>query len=240
VTSRERYGAALDTSMRGSSGALGAASLQLEPTLDQLLAEPMVQQLMLRDGIDEVRTRLLLRQIAAARRVTEPQCLQSMPLAKDDSSTIAWLLHDTARLWRSRYEREVRAQLPGMTAARCVALTQLAQHKGVNQAALAQILDIRPITLARLLDRLEEAGFVARTPDPQDRRAYVLVLTVKALPIIEWIYGLNRKTYDEMQFGISRAEAGQLRSLLYRMRSNLTGPQGKVPSPGPLQTHDPA
>jgi DNA-binding MarR family transcriptional regulator len=109
-----------------------------------------------------------------------------------------------------------------MTRARCAVLIQLAQHEGINQAALAQILDIRSITLVRLLDRLEAAGFIARMPDPDDRRAHVLALTAKALPIIECIYHLRRKTYDDLQLGISEAEANQLRALLCRIRSNLT------------------
>jgi DNA-binding MarR family transcriptional regulator len=108
-----------------------------------------------------------------------------------------------------------------MTRARCAVLIQIAQHEGGNQAALAQILDIRPITLVRLLDRLEAGGLIARMPDPRDRRAHVLALTAKALPIIEYIYDLTRKTYNDLQLGISKAEASQLRTLLRRIRSNL-------------------
>ena len=62
---------------------------------------------------------------------------------------------------------------------------------------------------------------VARLPDPDDRRAHVLTLTAKALPIIESIYDLSKKIDDDLQLGISNAEASQLRALLCRMRSNL-------------------
>jgi MarR family transcriptional regulator, transcriptional regulator for hemolysin len=140
----------------------------------------------------------------------------------DQPNMIMGLLLDTARLACSRYDRALRAHLPGMTPGRCAVLMQLAQHKGFNQAALAQILDIRPITLVRLLDRLEAAGFVERIPDPDDRRAHVLALTAKALPIIESIHDLNRKTFDDPHLGISEAEATQLRVLLSRIRSELT------------------
>jgi MarR family transcriptional regulator, transcriptional regulator for hemolysin len=91
-----------------------------------------------------------------------------------------------------------------------------------NQSALAQILDIRPIALVRLLDRLEAGGFVERITDPDDRRAHVLALTAKALPIIERIHELNRKTCNDLHLGISEAEATQLRVLLSRIRSELT------------------
>jgi len=187
-----------------------------EPTLDQLLAEPIVQQLMRRDRTDEATIRHLLQATADAR----PALRTKDDPDTDDLYSIGRLLQETARLWHLRCDREVR-QLPGMTRARCAVLIQLAQHEGVNQAALARILDIRSITLVRLLDRLEAAGLVARMPDPQDRRAHVLALTAKALPIIERIYDQGRKTYDDVQLGISEAEANQLRALLCRVRSNL-------------------
>jgi MarR family transcriptional regulator, transcriptional regulator for hemolysin len=134
---------------------------------------------------------------------------------------IVWLLHDAARLWRKRCDREIRAQLPGMTWARCVVLVQLARYRGVNQAALARILDVAPITLTRLLDRLEADGFVARMTDPNDRRVRVLAPTARALPMIERIYQLTRAFQDETQLGISRSEVDWLRQLLWRVRSNL-------------------
>jgi MarR family transcriptional regulator for hemolysin len=135
---------------------------------------------------------------------------------------IVRLLLETARLACRRYDRALRAHLPGMTLGRCAVLIQLAQHERPNQAALAQILDIRPITLVRLLDRLEAGGFVERIPGPDDRRAHVLALTAKALPIIESIHDLNRKTCNDLHLGISEAEATQLRALLSRIRSELT------------------
>ena len=132
------------------------------------------------------------------------------------------LLHQAAQLACSRYDRALRAQLPGMILGRCAVLIQLAQHERPNQAALAQILDIRPITLVRLLDRLEAGGFVERIPDPDDRRAHVLALTAKALPLIESIHEVNIKTCDDLHLGLSETEATQLRVLLSRIRSELT------------------
>jgi len=176
-----------------------------EPTLDQLLAEPIVQQLMRRDQIDEATIRDLLRQTAAARRAARAED----DLNPDDLHSIVRLLHETARLWCSRYDRAARTRLPGMICARSTVLIYLAQHEGVSEAALAEILDISPMTLARLLDRLEANGFVIRLPAPDDRRASVLALTAKALPIIERIYELSRKIYDELLLGISKAEDRQ-------------------------------
>jgi MarR family transcriptional regulator for hemolysin len=167
------------------------------------------------DRTDETTARRLLQQTPPAQPAKDDH-------RADDPKMTVRLLLDTARLACNRYARALRAHLPGMTLGRCAVLMQLAEHKGGNQAALAQILDIRPITLVRLLDRLEAAGFVERIPDPDDRRAHVLALTAKALPIIESIHALNRKTCDDLHLGISEAEATLLRVLLSRIGSALT------------------
>jgi DNA-binding MarR family transcriptional regulator len=200
-----------------------------EPTLDQLLAEPIVQQLMRSDRTDEASIRHLMQETAAARLAlradgdTDTGDSSTDESSTDDPQAIVRLLHGIARLWPSHYDRVVRARLPGMTRARCVVLTHLARHEGVNQATLARILGINPMSLVRLLDRLEAAGFIGRRPDRDDRRAHVLVLTDKTLPIVECIDGLTRKIYDDLQLGISKAEASQLQALLFRIGSKLAG-----------------
>src|SRR5271155_2690572 len=106
------------------------------------------------DRTDETTVRRLLQQTSGAQPAEQSK---DDPRA-DDPNTIMRLLHQTAQLACSRYDRALRAQLPGMTLGRCAVLIQLAQHERPNQAALARILDIRPITLVRLLDRLEAAS----------------------------------------------------------------------------------
>ena len=230
--------------MTDGGAALRTASAQPpsdEPTLDQLLAEPIVQQLMRSDRTDEAAIRHLVQEAAAARLASQAHNGSSTDgSSRDDSGTddpqaIVQLLHETARLWSRHYDREVRALFPGMTRARCAVLSHLARHEGVNLVTLAGILDIRPISLVRLLDRLEAAEFVVRRPDPDDRRVRVLALTAKALPIVERIDGLTRKIYDDLQLGISKAEASQLHALLFRVGSNLAGRLGENPPSGPLQ-----
>jgi MarR family transcriptional regulator, transcriptional regulator for hemolysin len=179
------------------------------------------------DRTDETTVRRLLQKTSAA----QPASLAKDNPRADDPNTIVRLLLETARLACRRYDRALRAHLPGMTLGQCAVLIQLAQHERPNQAALAQILDIRPITLVRLLDRLEAGGFVERLPDPDDRRAHVLALTAKALPIIESIHDLNRKTCNDLHLGISEAEATQLRVLLSRIQSELTAERLNDDSP---------
>ena len=222
------------------AAALRAASARLpsdEPTLDQLLAEPIVQQLMRRDRTDEAAIRRLVQETATAWLATQAQYdSDTQESVTENPQAIVRLLHEIARLWPSHYDRKVRAQFPGMSRARCAVLIHLARHEGVNQVTLARILDIRPISLGRLLDRLEAAGFVVRRPDPDDRRVHVLALTAKALPIVERIDDLTRKIHDDLQLGTSKAEASQLHALLFRIRSKLAGRPGEIPFPEPLRT----
>jgi DNA-binding MarR family transcriptional regulator len=191
-----------------------------------LLAEPIVQQLMPRDQTDEASVRHLLQEIVVARPA--PQTTDDSN--HDDPSEIARLLEETSRLWRRLHNRELHIRIPGMTHARSAVLVQLAQREWENQAALAQMLDIKPSTLVRLLDRLEAAGFVIRKANPDDRRVHTLTLTAKALPIIAYINDLTRKTDDELQLGISKAEASQLRTLLCRLWSRLRSRLDEVSS----------
>src|SRR5947207_15571905 len=104
--------------------------------------------------------------------------------------TLGLVLHDVARFLRKRFEQRAReADLP-LTRAQWSVLAHLARQEGINQAALAQILEIEPITLVRLLDRLQAAGLVERRPDPNDRRARVLFLTAAAHPLLDRIWTL--------------------------------------------------
>ncbi|MDT5370844.1 MAG: hypothetical protein QOC62_5275, partial [Mycobacterium sp.] len=111
-------GVGRDTHTSDVDASPGTASAWLssaEPTLDQLLAEPIVQQLMRRDQTDEPTIRHLLRETAATRPALPTE---NDPPNACDPYTIVRLLHETARAWRGRYDREVRAQFPGMTRAR--------------------------------------------------------------------------------------------------------------------------
>src|SRR5499433_2561733 len=105
--------------------------------------------------------------------------------------TLGFVLHDVARLLRKRFEQRARAANLGLTRAQWQVLAYLARQEGINQATLAQLLEIEPITLTRLLDRLEAAELVERRPDPGDRRARVLYLTPSAEPLLARIYKLG-------------------------------------------------
>jgi MarR family transcriptional regulator, transcriptional regulator for hemolysin len=201
-------------------------------TLDEILIDPGVRLLMHRDGTDAAAVRQLWEHMAASRPARTPYRMQPLSVAPDE---LGHLLHETVRLWRRRCERELRVRLPGMTCARCAVLLKLEQPESFNQATLAHGLDIAPITLVRLLDRLETAGLVSRLPDPRDRRAYLLTPTAKALPLIACIHDITRTIQREAWFGLSDTETNQLSTLLRRIRSNLLAGANKPLSADPAQ-----
>jgi DNA-binding MarR family transcriptional regulator len=135
--------------------------------------------------------------------------------------TFGFLLHDTARLLRRDFER--RSKGTGLTRAQWAVLAYVARNEGSNQAALADMLDIEPITLVRLLDKLEAAGLVERRPDPADRRVRRLFLTEATGPLLEQLQALASETREAALSGLSDAERQQLTDLLMKVRGNLSG-----------------
>ncbi|MFZ5789107.1 MAG: MarR family winged helix-turn-helix transcriptional regulator [Pseudomonadota bacterium] len=138
----------------------------------------------------------------------------------DPERSFGFLLYDAARLLRRDFDR--RARSLGLTRAQWSVLAHLARNEGSNQAAVADTLEIEPITLVRLLDRLEAAGWVERRPDPADRRARLLFLTEKAHPVMEQLYALAMETREAALAGFSEAERDQIIDSLSKVRANLS------------------
>lgn len=137
----------------------------------------------------------------------------------DFEHNFGYVLAETARLGSKRFDQRVRDY--GLTRAQCQVLFHLARHEGINQAGLAALLELEPISLARCLDRMEQAGWVERRSDPGDRRARLLFITDKAKPVLERIFDVAAAVRSEALAGLSAAERDQLVSLLVRVRANL-------------------
>src|SRR5919202_6226465 len=135
--------------------------------------------------------------------------------------TLGFLVHDVARLLRKRLEQRARAAGIGLTRAQWQTLAYLARSEGMNQVTLAQMLDIEPITLVRLIDRLEGLGLVERRPDPRDRRQRNLFLTRKAWPELARIKALGAEVREEALAGVGAAECERLMDSLARVKGNL-------------------
>jgi MarR family transcriptional regulator, transcriptional regulator for hemolysin len=133
--------------------------------------------------------------------------------------SFGFLLYDSARLLRRDFDRRARAI--GLTRAQWSVLSHLNRYQGVNQAALADLMELQPITLVRLLDRLEEAGWIVRTADPRDRRSRVPQLTEKARPVLDRLQALAAETRELALAGIGGEERERLLDVLQKIRSNL-------------------
>lgn len=115
----------------------------------------------------------------------------------------AFILNDVSRMLRT-YADQKGAQF-GITRARWVVLARLDRFEGLKQSELAEMMDLQPISLTRLLDRLCESGLIERRPDPTDRRAKRLFLTAAARPLLEQ---RARRCGQEQPFGATVGRIG--------------------------------
>jgi MarR family transcriptional regulator, transcriptional regulator for hemolysin len=134
--------------------------------------------------------------------------------------SFAFLLSDAARLLRRRFDARARAL--GVTRAQWQVLLSLSRLEGINQAGLADRLEVETITLCRMIDRLSEAGLVERRADAADRRVWRLHLTAAAWPIIERMRGIAADVMDEALGVMPEGDRSQLNDLLEAVRSNLS------------------
>jgi MarR family transcriptional regulator, transcriptional regulator for hemolysin len=139
----------------------------------------------------------------------------------DLDRSFGFLVHDVARLFGRRFNQRALLFL-GLTRAQCKVLGYLARNEGINQAGLADLLEIKPMTLVRQIDRMEEDGWIERRPQPGDRRARRLVLTDKARPILARILDLSNEVRAESFAGLSQREGQCLIDLLRRVHANLS------------------
>lgn len=137
----------------------------------------------------------------------------------DPERSVGFLLHEVSRLLRRNFNRRV--QDLGMSQAQWQALAHLSRLEGASQVTLAERLEIQPITLGRLIDRLEESGLVERRRDPADRRAVRLYLTAKAQPLIDRMWAVAAKTREDAMASLPEERRELLIETLYAMKANL-------------------
>ena len=136
--------------------------------------------------------------------------------------SIGFLISDVSRLMRRRFDE--RARLIGVTRTQWRVLKFLQRGEGINQGGLADLLEVEPITLCRMIDRLEEAGLVERRRDPADRRAWQIFLTERARPLLEELAHLAEAMLGSALQGVSPAEYDAVMATLRRIHSNLSSP----------------
>ncbi|HEY7890468.1 MAG TPA: MarR family transcriptional regulator [Steroidobacteraceae bacterium] len=137
----------------------------------------------------------------------------------DLNRQLGFLLKDTSRRYTRRFEE--RAHALSLTLPQCRALLHLENNEGVSQKRLSELTELDPMTLVRILDRMEADGWVQRRFDPADRRAHTLWLTPKSKPVLEHISHVIAETRAETLHGLSNEERGNLIELLERVHANL-------------------
>jgi DNA-binding MarR family transcriptional regulator len=137
----------------------------------------------------------------------------------DPLRNLGFLIKDVARLYALNFERNAGGL--NLTLAQCKVLCHLQRNEGISQVRLAFLTDTDPMTLVRILDRMEGDGLIERRPDAADRRARRLHLRAAALPVLDEIWRVSDRARAESLAGLSAADRAQLMSLMQRVQANL-------------------
>ncbi|MDQ2926593.1 MAG: MarR family transcriptional regulator [Pseudomonadota bacterium] len=138
----------------------------------------------------------------------------------DRLKNFGFLLKDVSRRYVQRFEQH--AAVMSMTLVQCRALVRLEKNEGISQAGLAELIEVEPMAMVRIIDRMQADGLLERRLDPDDRRARRLHLTPKSKPLLEEIWRLADLTRAETFAGVPRAEREAFIAVLERLDSNLS------------------
>ncbi len=138
---------------------------------------------------------------------------------------IAFTIMDVARMLRTYADQ--RARQFGISRAQWGVLVRLERTEGLKQSELAEILDLQPISLTRLLDRLAENGLIERRADPNDRRANRLYLMPAARPLLAQLAELGKDMMEHVLEGLDSKSNERLLRELGSIRDNLRAAIGR-------------
>jgi len=140
-------------------------------------------------------------------------------LPDNPDSSVGFLISDVSRLMRRVYDRRVEPL--GLTRAQWRVLVHLYRREGVSQTELAAILEIEKPTLGRLVDKLEEKGWVERRIDERDQRARRLVITDAVRPMIERMKVFAESVNEDSMAGLEAEQESQFIEILLAVKLNL-------------------
>ena len=135
--------------------------------------------------------------------------------------TFGFLVREVGRLLKRRFERRARQTGLPLTRLQATVVLFVARHEGVSQAEVAARLDLEPIALVRMLDKLCEEGLVERRLHPTDRRVRALWLTPAARPVVARIRAINDAIREEAFAGLPAETRALLLHALARIKDNL-------------------
>jgi MarR family transcriptional regulator, transcriptional regulator for hemolysin len=147
---------------------------------------------------------------------------------EDRLRNFGFLFKEVSRRYVNRFE--VRAAEIPLNLVQAKALVRLEKNEGVSQARLAELAEVDPMTMVRILDRMEAEGLLERRADPADRRARCLYLTAKAKPILDEIWRLSEEIRAEIFAGVSKEERERFMGVLERLYANISQLEGLAPS----------
>lgn len=136
--------------------------------------------------------------------------------------TLGTLLNDASRAVRRRFEH--RTAEHGLSVPQWRLLRHILREGPCNQTILADLLDVEPISVSRLIDRMEQSGWVRREPHPEDRRARIIVPTDKAREIAPQARATAEAVYAEALSGLSNDQRRALQTALLAIAANLSKP----------------
>ncbi|WP_031436800.1 MarR family winged helix-turn-helix transcriptional regulator [Methylobacter tundripaludum] len=134
-------------------------------------------------------------------------------------SKFGFLSYEISHIIRQRFNKE--AENIGLTHAQWRALVHLSNNENCRQIDLAEILEIKPITLVRQIDLLEESGLVRRNKDSEDRRAYRLELMPKAHTVMQELWDIADAVEAEVLKTLTQQEQEQMTALLERIKTSM-------------------
>ena len=140
-------------------------------------------------------------------------------MSTDDERHIGFLVSDVARLMRTAFDRRVRKL--GLTRSQWLVINRLHRHPGVTQSELAEMLEVEKATAGRMVDRMENKGWVARRPDASDRRVNRLHLTAEADLIQLRLARIADHTIDDALSRLSPGERDQFSEFTARVKRQL-------------------
>jgi MarR family transcriptional regulator, transcriptional regulator for hemolysin len=135
--------------------------------------------------------------------------------------TFGFLVHDVSRLLKRHFDRRARQTGLPITRRQAAVVLYIARHEGVSQAEVANWLDIEPIALVRMLDRLNEEGLVERRAHPTDRRVRTLWLAPGAAPVVKRILDINQSIREEAFAGAAPETRESVIGALAGVKANL-------------------
>lgn len=140
--------------------------------------------------------------------------------AREAMKNFGFLLKDLSRRYVQRFEEH--ASEISLTLMQCKVLAYLERNEGTSQARLAELADMDPMMVVRILDRMEASQLVERRADPTDRRARKLYLTKKAKPLLQQISRIGDTTREEIFAGVSKADRETFLRVLEKLHENAT------------------